>query len=150
MIGKHFLVSTEDHQRSRRDRGAEEEKWALCCHDEGTGLLTSDFFYQIKTTLSFCISKSFLHLFGSILRIFNALCNFSYNLSSSDLVLRCFSARSEFCKNLDKYYQKPINQQIINIELRPPETIFDLKELLISLSKLPGKLSKNRHYKKKE
>ena len=151
MIGKHFLVSTEDHrwaecvQRSRRDRGAEEEKWALCCHDEGTGLLTSDFFYQINTTLSFCVSKSFLHLFGTILRIFNALCNFSYNLSSSDLILRCFSARSEFCKNLDKYYQK-----LINIEFRPLETIFDLKELLISLSQLPGKLSKNRHYKKKE
>ena len=103
------------------------------------------FFYQINTTLSFCVSKSFLHLFGAILRIFNALCNFSYNLSSSDLILRCFSARSEFCKNLDKYYQK-----LINIEFRPLETIFDLKELLISLSQLPGKLSKNRHYKKKE
>ena len=37
------------------------------------------FFYQINTTLSFCISKSFLRPFGDVLRIFNALCNFTCN-----------------------------------------------------------------------
>ena len=57
-------------------------------------------------------------------------------------------------ENYRKYYRKPIYRhfsnyrQIIDIEIRLPEIIGDLKELSISISisKLPGKLSKNYCY----
>ena len=39
-------------------------------------------------------------------------------------------------------------RQIIGIEIKLPEIIGDLKELSISISKLPGKLSKNYRYQK--
>ena len=58
-------------------------------------------------------------------------------------------------ENYRKYYRKPIYRhfsnyrQIIDIEIKLPEIIGDLKELSISISKLPGKLSKNYCYQKK-
>ena len=58
-------------------------------------------------------------------------------------------------ENYQKYYWNPIYQhfsnyqQIIDIEIRLPDIISDLKEISISISKLPGKLSKNYRYRKK-
>jgi len=62
-----------------------------------------------------------------------------------------------FANYLRKYYRKPIyrhfsnHRQIIDIKIKLPEIIGDLKELsiLISISKFPGKLSKNYRYRKK-
>ena len=51
VIDKDSLVPREEHggdkcvQRAGRGGGTEKEKWALCRHDEGSGLLSSQEFY---------------------------------------------------------------------------------------------------------
>ena len=92
---------------------------------------------------------------GAVLHFFSTVCN-PFMQFWAYLIWFCavFSAKSEFCKNLDKNHQtqlmKAKNQsfQIINIEFRPLEIISDLKELSMSilLSKLPGKISKKYRY----
>ena len=109
-------------------------------------------FDLINATLLF---QSLFCTFWCCFTLFSTVCNpfmqfWAYLIWFSAV----FSAKSEFCKNLDKNHQtqlmKAKNQsfQIINIEFRPLEIISDLKELSMSilLSKLPGKISKKYRY----
>ena len=45
--------------------------------DSDTGLSGVKYVCTLVTTLLFCIFKVFLHLFGTVLRRFNAFCNLS-------------------------------------------------------------------------
>ena len=51
----------------------------VCFSDSDTGLSGVKYVCTLVTTLLFCIFKVFLHLFGTVLRLFNAFCNLSCN-----------------------------------------------------------------------
>ena len=67
-------------------------------------------------------------------------------LSLSDLILRCFSAKSEFCKKWDKNYHKAEKSEFF--KLSAIRIIGNLKKssTFISLSKLSEKLSQHYRY----